>query len=61
MADQATITYYKKWKHEKNRATALGKVHYGENCQIELDRLVGLYPELSTVNCDCGEFPACTG
>ena len=61
MADQATIIYYKKWKHEKNRAVALGKTNYANNCQIEIDRLLELSPELSSENCDCGQYQGCNG
>jgi hypothetical protein len=61
MADQATIDYYIKWKHERNRAQSLGKTHYADNCQIELTRLEGLYPELVGRNCTCHTYSACTG
>jgi len=61
MADQATIDYYIKWKHEKNRAIGLGKVNYAANCQIELDRLEGSNPELVGLNCSCGVYSGCTG
>lgn len=61
MADQATIDYYVSWKHEKNRAVDLGKTNYATNCQVEIDRLLGEYPELSSENCDCGVYTGCTG
>jgi len=56
MADQATINYFKSWKHEKNRAVKNGKTNYAANCQIEITRLEGLYPELIGETCIC---PAC--
>lgn len=61
MADEQTINYYKKWKHEKNRAVALGKDNYAANCNIELQRLETQYPELVGVNCNCGQYSGCTG
>lgn len=61
MADEQTITYYKKWKHEKNRGNDLGKSNYVANCNIELARLESLYPELAGLNCNCGQYSGCTG
>jgi hypothetical protein len=44
---------YIKWLHEKRRAHGLGKVNYGDNCDLEIKRLEEAFPKLIGLACEC--------